>query len=91
MWSAWYENAYSKLYECLFTFFVCILMYNKPNVAISGISEELYEQLARQEEDIAFYCEECGFALWDQYQRDELTASQLLRTCGQLNGPSPDA
>ena len=48
-----YMNVYLR-------FFVCILMYNKPNVAISGISEELYEQLVRQEEDIAFYCKEFG-------------------------------
>ena len=41
-----YMNVYLR-------FFVFILMYNKPNVAISGISEELYEQLVRQEEDIA--------------------------------------
>ena len=48
-----YMNVYLR-------FFVFILMYNKPSVAISGISEELYEQLVRQEEDIAFYCKECG-------------------------------
>ena len=47
-------------------------------------------KLTRQQRSSSRYLQSKFFEVWELYENGQLSASQLLRTCGQLNGPSPD-
>lgn len=45
-------------------------------------------KLTRQQRASTKLLQRKFFELWDQYSSSDLTASQLLRSCGLLNGPA---
>jgi hypothetical protein len=45
-------------------------------------------KLTRQQRSSSRYLQSKFFEVWELYENGQLSASQLLRTCGQLNGPS---
>ncbi|XP_063441920.1 uncharacterized protein LOC134722239 [Mytilus trossulus] len=47
-------------------------------------------KLTRQQRSTSKFLQAKYFQLWDQYRDGDLTASQLVRMCGLLNGPSAD-
>ena len=47
-------------------------------------------KLTRQQRSSSRYLQSKFFEVWELYENGQLSASQLLRTCGQLNEPSPD-
>ena len=47
-------------------------------------------KLTRQQRSSSRYLQSKYFEVWELYENGQLSASQLLRTCGQLNGLSSD-
>jgi hypothetical protein len=47
-------------------------------------------KLTRQQRSLSRYLQSKYFEVWELYENGQLSASQLLRTCGQLNGLSSD-